>query len=350
MKTTLEILGFLMVAFTFLPMLRTTKWWIRIMDFPRFQIAIFITAIFILYLLSFPVDQTYQYLFVTSLAVSSFIQARHIYPFTFLAPKPAKRSTETDPQNTIRLMISNIKMSNRNADKFLKIVSDNKPDLVLVNEPNNWWAKQLAVLDTAYPYSVKKPLENTYGMMLFSKLEFIKGNVQFLLEEDIPSIHTILKLRSGEQIEFCGVHPQPPTIGSDTDKREAELLIVGKSVKESKRASIVAGDLNDVGWSHTTKLFQRISGLLDPRVGRGFFNTYNVFVPFFRYPLDHVFYDRRFKLVNLERLPKFGSDHFPILIELVYKPEEQAEQHPRKADHKDEKEAAELIEKGTEAD
>lgn len=349
MKTILEIFGFLMVAFTFLPMLRTTKWWIRILDFPRFQIAIFIIGICFLYILTFQINQPYQYFFIISLIVSWLIQARHIYPFTFLSPRPAKRSIEADPENTIRLMISNIKMSNRNADKFLKIVSDTNPDLLLVNEPNDWWAKQLEVLDTAYPYAVKKPLENTYGMMLFSKLEFIKANVQFLLESDIPSIHTILKLRSGEQIEFCGVHPQPPTIGSDTDKREAELLTVGKSVKESKRASIVAGDLNDVGWSHTTKLFQRISGLLDPRVGRGFFNTYNVFVPFFRYPLDHVFYDRRFKLVKLERLPKFGSDHFPIVIELVYKPDEKADQHPKKADQKDKQEAEELIEKGLES-
>ncbi|QHT69690.1 endonuclease/exonuclease/phosphatase family protein [Rhodocytophaga rosea] len=349
MKLALEIAGCLMIAFTFLPMIRTTKWWIRILDFPRFQIAIIITAILLLYLITYRLESSLEYVFVVALIGCWILQARYIYPFTFLSPKPAKRCTEPDPENTIRLMISNIKMSNKNTGKFLEIVKQNKPDMLLVNEPNNWWAEHLSELDKDYPYSVKKPLENTYGMMLFSKLEFIKANVQFLLESDIPSIHTILKLRSGEEIEFCGVHPQPPTIGSDTDKREAELLVVGKSVKESKRASIVAGDLNDVGWSHTTKLFERISGLLDPRIGRGFFNTYNVFVPFFRYPLDHVFYDPRFKLSKLERLPKFGSDHFPILIELVYKPEEKHEQQPKKADHEDKKEAAELIEKGMES-
>lgn len=349
MKIFLEIIGWLMILFTLLPMIRTSLWWVRILDFPRFQIAFIISTTLLLYSYFFEINQVYQYVFVGCAIFALFAQLRYIYPFTFLAPKQAVKAKEKDPDNTICLMISNVKMSNRNTRKFIGIVQKNKPDMLLVNEPNQWWAEQLQVLDKEYPYSVKHPLENTYGMMLFSKLEFLKANVQFLVQDDIPSIHVIMALRSGEQIEFCGVHPTPPTIGSDTDKREAELLLVGKSVKKSSRATIVAGDLNDVGWSHTTKLFQRISSLLDPRVGRGFFNTYNVFIPLFRYPLDHVFYDTRFKLVRLERLPKFGSDHFPILIELVYKPDEQKLQNPQRADQEDKHEAEELIEKGLES-
>jgi hypothetical protein len=107
---------------------------------------------------------------------------------------------------------------------------------------------------------------------------------------------------------------------SDTYERDTELLIVGKKIKETGLPTIVAGDMNDVGWSVTSKLFRKYSELVDPREGRGLFNTYNAFVPFLRYPLDHIFYSGEFGLVSLKKLEKIGSDHFPLLVVLSYEP------------------------------
>jgi endonuclease/exonuclease/phosphatase (EEP) superfamily protein YafD len=81
-----------------------------------------------------------------------------------------------------------------------------------------------------------------------------------------------------------------------------------------------------VAGSDVNRLFQNISGLLDPRIGRGFYNTHPTYLPFLRAPVDHVFHSHEFRLVTLERLPDMGSDHFPILIELCYEPARQAEQ------------------------
>jgi endonuclease/exonuclease/phosphatase (EEP) superfamily protein YafD len=39
---------------------------------------------------------------------------------------------------------------------------------------------------------------------------------------------------------------------------------------------------------------------------------------FMRWPLDHLFHSGHFTLSRLARLPGFGSDHFPLLTELVF--------------------------------
>jgi endonuclease/exonuclease/phosphatase (EEP) superfamily protein YafD len=347
-KDVTETIAWTMVVFTGFSTIRSQYWWMRIFDFPRIQVAAVITFILGVYPYFHEVDHWLEFVLLGLLVVALTIQIRYIYPFTVLAKPQALKYEKPDPDNSIRIMISNVRMENREADKFKQIVQEVDPDLLLVNEPDEWWAEQLAVLDKTLPYSVKKPLSNTYGMMLFSRLELRDYEVRFLVAEGIPSIYTKVVLRSGEIIEFNGVHPQPPAFMKNTEDREAELLLVGKMVKKSERANIVAGDLNDVGWSHTTHLFQRISGLLDPRLGRGFFNTYSVFVPLFRYPLDHIFYDPKFRLVKLARLPRFGSDHFPICIELIYQPEKQHNQRPAVANAEDKQEANELIVKGLE--
>jgi hypothetical protein len=106
---------------------------------------------------------------------------------------------------------------------------------------------------------------------------------------------------------------------------------------------VVAGDLNDVAWSHTTTLFLRLSGLLDPRVGRGLYSTFNANIPWLRYPLDHVFHANCFTLIDLQRLEHIGSDHFPICITLHYEPAATAEQPPLAAEPRQEEEAQEKL-------
>lgn len=346
MKLFLEGFGLLMALCVFLPLIHTTNRWVRMMDFPRIQIAGFISLVLLFYIPFYFSLSPWPIAFVSILTIAWAIQARMIFPFTVLSPIQAARSKSPQPDETFCMMISNVRMDNKKQDEFLELVKEVNPDMLLVNEPDMNWAAKLKPLKKDYPYSILKPLNNTYGMMFFSKLPIHYGKVLFRVAEGIPSISAEIELPSGQRFQFYGVHPEPPTYDNNTEKREAELLLVGKEIKETGKPSIVAGDLNDVGWSYTTNLFKKISGTLDPRIGRGFFNTYSVFVPFFRYPLDHVFYSPQFQLVEMKRLPAFGSDHFPILIKLHFKPEEEHIQDVEHATTEDKQEAKELIQEG----
>ena len=202
------------------------------------------------------------------------------------------------------------------------------------------------MLDGDYPHSLKQPQSNYYGMHFFSKLELRSPAVRFLVEDDVPSVRAGIRLRSGHWIEFYGIHPRPPEVQEDTEERDAEILLVGKQIKADGRPSIVAGDLNDVAWSHTTRLFQRISGTLDPRRGRGTFNTFHAHYPIFRWPLDHIFHEASFTLIGLERLRNIGSDHFPVFSTLQYEPKAEVHQEAPEADAEDHKEARQRIAEG----
>ena len=110
---------------------------------------------------------------------------------------------------------------------------------------------------------------------------------------------------------------------------------MAKSVAETDAPVIVTGDLNDVAWSETTRLFRKISGLIDPRVGRGMFNTFHAGYWFIRFPLDHLFHSDHFTLSKICRLPGFGSDHFALLTELVYEAGRDIQQNGLDADADD---------------
>ena len=132
----------------------------------------------------------------------------------------------------------------------------------------------------------------------------------------MPSAHIRLRLRGGEQVALYAVHPEPPLPGDDSGERDAELVKVGREVRKSGRAAIVMGDLNDVAWSHTSRLFRRLSGTLDPRVGRGPYPTYPAGLSWLSWPLDHIFVTPHFRLLGIDRLPDIGSDHRPMLFAL----------------------------------
>ncbi len=79
---------------------------------------------------------------------------------------------------------------------------------------------------------------------------------------------------------FYGVHPPSPL--QVTEQRDGELLMSATRASEAGLPAILASDLNDVGWSATTRLMRRATNLLDPRIGRGMYATFHADRPFLR--------------------------------------------------------------------
>ncbi|MFK8079774.1 MAG: endonuclease/exonuclease/phosphatase family protein [Granulosicoccus sp.] len=310
----------LLVALTLLPLSSSRKWYIRAMDFPRVQLAIL--CVVWLAVMAFGEPSSHFLLSLSAVGVVAALayQCYWIVPNTQLHDVEIQRhlpERQTSLGN-IRILSSNVLTHNRNAQALLDLVHKHKPDILITLESDHWWQEQLDTLDQ-YPHRVQCPLDNLYGMHVYSQLKLENPRIEFLVEPDKPSMSMDISLNEHQQTKLYVAHPAPPAPDENTEstERDVELIIIAKEVALLTTPVIVAGDLNDVAWSATTRLFREISGLKDPRVGRGMFNTFNACHWFIRWPLDHVFVSKHFKLHQLQRLPHIGSDHFPLLVEFA---------------------------------
>lgn len=318
MKTLIVGFGAVLMTLTVLPFVETVNQWVRFWDYPRQQITVGLVVVLLAFVLVVGVTGPTEVVFIAALAAALVVQLVLIYPYTFLSPVQMKAVRNPPHRDRLSIFVSNVLMTNRDGSGLLASIRELEPDIVLLLETDEWWDDQLSQLRDAYPHVRSLPLDNTFGLHFFAKVEVREVEVRHLVESDIPSVAADIELPNGERVMFYGLHPRPPHLQNSTAGRDAELLIVGREIRDAGRPAIVAGDLNDVAWSHTTRLFQRISGLLDPRIGRGIYATYNARIPLLSWPLDHVFASRHFALVGLNRPGSFGSDHFAVYAELAF--------------------------------
>jgi endonuclease/exonuclease/phosphatase (EEP) superfamily protein YafD len=335
-----------MVAASVLPLVRVDHWAVRVFDFPRLQITVIGLAVMAAHLLVREDAGASELLLHVLLAACLVYQLWRIWPYTPLHRKQVQRVASRDDARTLSVLISNVLMTNRESGKLRALIRRYDPDVVLTVETDAWWEQQLRELEQSHPHVLKQPQPNTYGMLLYSRLPLVDAQIRFLVERDIPSMHTRVRLRSGDEVQLKCLHPRPPAPGESTrsTERDAELLLVGKELEGQDLPSVVVGDLNDVAWSHTNGLFQKISGLLDPRIGRGLYSTFNANWPFIRFPVDHAFVSRHLEVADFEVLPHVGSDHFPVFVRVTLCAEAAAaNETPEQPSADDEREAAEKI-------
>ena len=308
----------LLVLLSFLPLWWTDRWWVRMWDFPRLQIAGLLLILAAgLFLIKVRRNLAFWALAAAVLAALGW-QASHFIPYFPPYPEQVATAKSCPPERQISLLNANVLLDNRHYAKLLRLVEQRRPDVLLMLEPGAQWEQAVEPLAASYPYRISEAAPNTYGMILMSRLP-MKGGIAHLLQSGVPSAHVQLRLAGGEEILLHAVHPEPPYPGDDSGERDAELVKVGRMVRNDGRAAIVMGDLNDVAWSRTSRLFRKVAGMLDPRVGRGFYPTYNANYPLLRWPLDHAFVSPHFELMQLDLLPDIGSDHFPIFFRLCLK-------------------------------
>ncbi len=301
----------------------TSLWYLQALNFPRLQVLILLTVCFMMFLFVYPKKRKGFYGFLTAFLATMLIQAVIIFPYTALSSSKVKSISEdsTVSKRSFSIIVANVLMTNRNADSLVRIINNKHPDFVLTMEVNQWWVDHLSSLNSLYPQRISFPTDNTYGMCLYSKFP-LSGTQVFILNHDsVPTFFTTVTLPDNTQFKLMTIHPVAPKPSEHPDnvgEEEVSLPKAAQLIAKDPLPTVVAGDFNDVGWSHNIQQFQKDNQLNDVRYGRGLYSTFNAQSSFFRWPLDYVFVSEQFKVIQLERLPAYGSDHFPYFVQLYF--------------------------------
>lgn len=141
MKLVLVVLALLVVVATALPFLRVDQWWIRVLDFPRGQIAVVGILLLALYLYYWDTHRVYESVVLGLLVLAVGYQVMKMFPYTVLMPKQVLAAESHSDDANLRLLVANVLIENRESEAFLDIVRKYDPDVILTVETDDWWEK-----------------------------------------------------------------------------------------------------------------------------------------------------------------------------------------------------------------
>lgn len=343
MQTIYIIFSSLVLLSVIIPYFKNSHWTIRVFDYPRLQKFTLVVLACILFI--FIEKNKLTFTLFTALLVAAVYLLWVIIPYTFIGKKMIDEAKLKPNEKPLDIMVYNVLQYNEEYQKLVELIKHRNPDIVFLLETNKKWMDSTTEATQDYEYKIEVPLENTYGLLFYSRLPVKHQEINYLISNEIPSI--IADIEYNKQIiRLYGLHPTPPVPqeNEESTERDAEILLIGKKAKEYQKASIVFGDLNDVAWSRTTRLFLKTSKMLDPRRGRGMFSTFHAKYWFLRWPLDHFFLSSQFRLIEMIREPNIGSDHFPISIKVVLRSDDESGEF--ELDQKEKIEVEEKIEEG----
>ncbi|MBN1239282.1 MAG: endonuclease/exonuclease/phosphatase family protein [Gammaproteobacteria bacterium] len=214
----------------------------------------------------------------------------------------------------VEIMSVNVQARNTRHERLLEIVREASPDVVVVVEFTHRWQRLLSPLYHEYPHRLLLPEEHAFGIALLSRHPLIEADPLEL--ETTPAIDARIDGPQGA-FRLIGVHLRPPTgpaLAAERNRQLAQLAELRRSIDEPLA---VVGDFNVTPYSPHMADWLLETGLRDARGGRGPGFSWPTFLPILGIPIDHCIVSPEFTVVGFERLPRFGSDHYPVLARLM---------------------------------
>ncbi len=217
--------------------------------------------------------------------------------------------------NVLRTFYANINSQNTTKEVLVSYLQARQPDIVFLVEVNNSWAQELTKLKPHYPFSEIILQENNFGLGVLSKTPLEVENIFVDRENMIPAL--FLKTQSPlGSLNLVLLHPFPPLGKYASLVRNQYLVTLSHRIKDIYSPTLVCGDFNTTPWSFIFKEFLQNSEL---ELNNG---KTPITWPTTRFfpgiPIDHCLV-KGLGITRYETGPDIGSDHWPLVVDLVRK-------------------------------
>lgn len=235
--------------------------------------------------------------------------AYFLLPWYFQAKTNNKSSTKL-----IKIMHVNLLSSNQQYQRLKNVIEDQKPDILVLQEVNQRWAKQLTHLQKNYSHSKIMPQEDNFGIAIYSRIPQSSVSVNNWGLSELPSLKLSFSIEQSS-FQVYATHPLPPINARYRDLRNQQLSAMLEDVNLSSEPVIIVGDLNVSMWSAFYSEFSN-SGLINARQGFGLHNTWPAGLNILGIPIDHIIISPKLNVKSFTTGPNIGSDHLPIIAEI----------------------------------
>jgi endonuclease/exonuclease/phosphatase (EEP) superfamily protein YafD len=235
------------------------------------------------------------------------------------ARAPAPAPTARAPVDPVRVRVASINVlyTNGQFQRVADFIHHERPDAVVLVEMNETWRRALAGLKKEFPYRYETLGVSHRGVNLWSRLPMKDVGVLPIEARREPAVQATL-LSQGRSLRLFGVHANWPIAPRCAARRNRQVVLLAERARApTGMPLLVVGELNVTPFSpHFTRLLAN-GGLRSAADGFGWQPTWPSVIPLAGIQIDHALVNPAVTVENFRRGPFDGSDHRPIIVDLV---------------------------------
>jgi vancomycin resistance protein VanJ len=234
----------------------------------------------------------------------------------------------------LKVMSFNVWSENRSLAPVAKLIQEENPDILLLQEINPEQMLELRRF-LAGPSGAGEPKLNfVYAPHLLQAVASPYPVTQLMANRKKGKMQEVRVMTPAGEIEVFNVHP----LRGNWKRRHRQMAtLLHEDILSAGKPVILAGDFNTTDKSETYQLLSRYLRNAHWEAGWGFgfsypadLHAWQKYLP--AWPLvriDHIFYSPQFSAISAKTLStSAGSDHFPVIADLALKKSNERQNPP----------------------